>query len=49
MQSVLSYDLVEFNPLRDVDRKTEQIALNLLAQVIRAAENKKKWEHKITY
>lgn len=43
MQSVLSYDLVEFNPLRDVDRKTEQIALNLLAQVIRAAENKKKW------
>ena len=49
MQSVLSYDLVEFNPLRDVNRKTEQIALNLLAQVIRAAENKKKWEHKITY
>ena len=49
MQSVLSYDLVEFNPLRDVDRKTEQIALNLLAQVIRAEENKKKWEHKITY
>ena len=46
MKSVLSYDLVEFNPLRDVDRKTEQIALNLLAQVIRAAENKKKWEHK---
>ena len=49
IKSVLSYDLVEFNPLRDVDRKTEQIALNLLAQVIRAAENKKKWEHKITY
>ena len=49
MKSVLSYDLVEFNPLRDVDRKTEQIALNLLAKVIRAAENKKKWEHKITY
>ena len=49
MKSVLSYDLVEFNPLRDVDRKTEQIALNLLAQVIRAVENKKKWEHKITY
>ena len=33
MKSVLSYDLVEFNPLRDVDRKTEQIALNLLAPV----------------
>ena len=49
MQSVLSYDLVEFNPLRDVDRKTEQIALNLLAQLIRAAENKKKCEHKKTY
>ena len=43
MNQVLSYDLVEFNPLRDVNRKTEQIALNLLAQVIRAAENKKKW------
>ena len=41
---ILSYDLVEFNPLRDIDRKTEQIALNLLAQIIRAAENKKKYE-----
>ena len=49
MDKVLSYDLVEFNPLRDVDRKTEQIALNILAQVIRAAENKKKWEQKIVY
>ena len=49
MNQVLSYDLVEFNPLRDVNRKTEQIALNLLAQVIRAAENKKKWEQKISY
>lgn len=46
---VLSYDLVEFNPLRDINRKTEQIALNLLAQVIRAAENKKKWEQKTYY
>ncbi len=46
---VLSYDLVEFNPLRDIDRKTEQIALNLLAQVIRAAENKKKIEKIIYY
>ena len=46
---VLSYDLVEFNPLRDIDRKTEQIALNLLAQVIRAAENKKKIENIIYY
>lgn len=49
MKDVLSYDLVEFNPLRDVDRKTEQIALNLLAQIIKAAENKKKWEQKTYY
>ena len=43
MDSILSFDLVEFNPLRDIDRKTEQIALNILAQIIRAAENKKKY------
>lgn len=49
MDDVLSFDLVEFNPLRDVDRKTEQIALNILAQIIRAAENKKKFEKKIYY
>lgn len=49
IKDVLSYDLVEFNPLRDVDRKTEQIALNLLAQIIKAAENKKKWEQKTYY
>ena len=49
MKEVLSYDLVEFNPLRDIERKTEQIALNLLAQVIRAADNKKKWEQKLYY
>lgn len=49
INQVLSYDLVEFNPLRDIDRKTEQIALNLLAQIIRAAENKKKWEQKTYY
>ena len=49
LQDVLSFDLVEFNPLRDIDRKTEQIALNILAQVIRAAENKKKYEKKIYY
>ena len=48
-KDVLSYDLVEFNPLRDVDRKTEQIALNILAQIIRAAENKKKFEQKTYY
>ncbi len=49
INDVLSYDLVEFNPLRDINRKTEQIALNLLAQIIRAAENKKKWEQKTYY
>ena len=46
MKDVLSFDLVEFNPLRDIERKTEQIALNILAQIIRAAENKKKFEQK---
>ena len=42
MDKVVSYDLVEFNPLRDRDRKTEQIALNLLAQIINWAEKKYK-------
>ncbi len=31
---VTSYDIVELNPLRDVSRKTEQIALNILAKTI---------------
>lgn len=44
MDEVVSYDLVEFNPLRDQNRKTEQIAVNLLAQIIRAAENKDKYK-----
>ena len=42
MDKIVSYDLVEFNPLRDKERKTEQIALNLLAQIIRGVENKYK-------
>lgn len=42
LDKVVSYDLVEFNPLRDKDRKTEQIALNLLAQIIKGVENKHK-------
>ena len=46
LDQVVSYDLVEFNPLRDQDRKTEQIALNLLAQMIRAVENKGKYTNK---
>ena len=49
MQDIVSFDLVEFNPLRDVDRKTEQIALNILAQIIKAVENKKKIEPSIYY
>ena len=46
IKDIISFDLVEFNPLRDIERKTEQIALNILAQIIRAAENKKKIEYK---
>lgn len=42
INKIVSYDLVEFNPLRDENRKTEQIAVNLLAQMIRAVENKGK-------
>ena len=42
INDIVSYDLVEFNPLKDENRKTEQLALNLLAQVLRAAENKSK-------
>ena len=49
MKDVLSFDLVEFNPLRDIDRKTEQIALNILAQILKAADNKKKFEQKTYY
>ncbi len=41
INKVLAYDLVEYNPLRDVDRKTEQIALNLLAQIIVNVEKNK--------
>lgn len=49
MKDIVSFDLVEFNPLRDVDRKTEQIALNILAQIIKAVEKKKKFEYKPLY
>ena len=40
---MVSYDLVEYNPLRDINRKTEQIAINLVAQIIKAAEKKDKY------
>ena len=49
MNDIVSFDLVEFNPLRDIDRKTEQIALNILAQMIKAVEKKKKFEPKTYY
>ena len=39
-KEVVSFDLVEFNPLRDIDRKTEQIAVNILAQIIESARTK---------
>lgn len=40
IDDIVSYDIVEFNPLRDASRKTEQIAINIIAQIIKAAENK---------
>ncbi len=43
MENIISYDLVGFNPLRDIERKTEQIAVNILAQMITAANNKDKF------
>lgn len=44
IKEIVSFDLVEFNPLRDINRKTEQIALNILAKIIQAAEKKQKWD-----
>ena len=49
MKDIVSFDLVEFNPLRDENRKTEQIALNILAQIIKAVEKKTKFESKPLY
>lgn len=49
MKDIIAFDLVEYNPLRDVNRKTEQIAVNILAQIITAAEKKKKFESKQYY
>lgn len=42
IDEIVSLDIVEFNPLRDQNRKTEQIAVNILAQIINAVENKGK-------
>ena len=46
MKDIVSFDIVEFNPLRDQERKTEQIAINILSEIHAAAEEKKKWESK---
>lgn len=47
MKDITSYDLVEFNPLRDKNRKTEQIALNILAQIINAVNKKNENEFEV--
>ena len=41
INQVSSMDIVEFNPLRDENRKTEQIALNMLARVVQVVEKEK--------
>ena len=38
---ICSMDIVELNPLRDVNRKTEQIALNILANTVQKIEKTK--------
>lgn len=47
IKQVTSFDLVEFNPLRDVERKTEQIAVNILAQITKAVESKSKYQDQL--
>ena len=44
INDITSFDLVEFNPLRDIDRKTEQIAINILAQILGAVAEKGKYK-----
>ena len=44
IDDIVAYDLVEFNPLKDMNRKTEQIAVNLLAKVLKAVEKKDKYK-----
>ena len=40
-KEISSMDIVEFNPLRDENRKTEQIALNIVAKTIQVIEKEK--------
>lgn len=44
IKNVIAYDLVDYNPLRDQNRKTEQIGVNLLAQILHALEKKDKYK-----
>ena len=44
IEDVVAYDLVEYNPLKDENRKTEQIAVNVLAKVLKAVEKKDKYK-----
>ena len=41
VNDISSMDIVEFNPLRDENRKTEQIALNILARTVQVVEERK--------
>lgn len=41
VNDITSFDIVEFNPLRDINRKTEQIAVNTVARVIQKVEKYK--------
>ena len=41
---IVGYDIVDFNPLRDEDRKTEQIAINCIASMVNAAQTKERLE-----
>lgn len=41
VNDITSFDLVEFNPMRDENRKTEQIAINMIARVVQKIEKYK--------
>ena len=41
IDDIEGFDLVEYNSLRDVNRKTEQIAINIISRVIKKVENDK--------
>ena len=37
---IKSWDLVEFNPLKDIDKKTEKVAVNILEKIINSIKEK---------